>query len=98
VQHARREDIHARAEDDCQLGAQEAKALTHGDTALEQKGSYLVDDTGALPDKAFADAMQRLQIELVSRIYGEELHRRALHGLGDRFGVVEVVLLSLGRT
>jgi hypothetical protein len=25
-----------------------------------------------------------------------ELHRRALHGLGNRFGIIEVVLLSLG--
>jgi hypothetical protein len=30
---------------------------------------------------------------LIGRLGGEEFHRRALHRLGDRFGVAEVVLL-----
>jgi hypothetical protein len=30
---------------------------------------------------------------LVGRLGGDEFHRRALHRLGDRFGVAEVVLL-----
>jgi hypothetical protein len=39
--------------------------------------------------------MQRLQIELVGRLGGDELHRGALHRLGDRFRVAKVVLLPL---
>lgn len=43
----------------------------------------------ALPDQPFAHPVQRLQIELVSRLSGNEFHRRALH----RFGVAEIVFL-----
>ena len=39
--------------------------------------------------------MQRLQIQLLCRLGRHELHRRALHGFGNRFGIIEVVLLSL---
>ena len=39
--------------------------------------------------------MQRLQIQLLGGLGRHELHRRALHGFGNRFGVIEVVLLSL---
>jgi hypothetical protein len=40
--------------------------------------------------------VERLQIELLSGLCRDELHSRALHRLGDRFGVPEVILLSLG--
>src|SRR6202051_4109005 len=39
--------------------------------------------------------MQRLQIQLLRGLCRHELHRRALHGFGNRFGIIEVVLLSL---
>jgi len=39
--------------------------------------------------------MQRLQIQLLRGLGRHELHRRTLHGFGNRFGIVEVVLLSL---
>jgi hypothetical protein len=44
--------------------------------------------------------MQRLQIQLLRGLGCHELHRRALHGFGNRLGIIEVVLLSLaiGRT
>lgn len=38
--------------------------------------------------------MQRLQIQLVRGLGRHELHRGALHGFGNRFGIIEVVLLS----
>ena len=38
--------------------------------------------------------MQRLQIQLLHSLGRHELHRRALHGFGNRFGIMEVVLLS----
>jgi uncharacterized protein with beta-barrel porin domain len=43
----------------------------------------------------FAHPMQRLQIQLLRSLGRHELHRRALHGFGNRFGIIEVVLLSL---
>lgn len=43
---------------------------------------------------ALAHPMQRLQIELLRGLDRHELHRRALHGFGNRFGVIEVVLRS----
>ena len=39
--------------------------------------------------------MEGLQVELLGGLGRDELHRRALHRLGDRLGVAEVILLSL---
>jgi len=39
--------------------------------------------------------VQRLQVQLIGGLRGHELHRRALHRLGDRLRVAEVVLLPL---
>jgi hypothetical protein len=39
--------------------------------------------------------MQRLQIELLRRLGRDRSHGRALHGLGDRLSVPEVVLVTL---
>ena len=82
-------------QDDRQLGAQEAHALADGDAALQHEGTDLIDDAGALRNEPLAHPMQRLKVELIGRLGGDELHRRALHRLGDRFGIVEVVLLPL---
>jgi hypothetical protein len=38
--------------------------------------------------------VQRLQVELLRRLRGNEFHRRALYRLGDRFAVAEVILMS----
>jgi hypothetical protein len=46
-------------------------------------------------DTSRSRTMQRLQIELLCGLGRHELHRRALHGFGNRFGIIEVVLLSL---
>src|ERR1700759_341916 len=43
----------------------------------------------------FAHPMQRLQIQLFRGLGRLELHRWAMHGFGNRFGIIEVVLLSL---
>ena len=59
------------------------------------KARNLVDDAGALRYQPLAHPMQRLQIQLFRGLGRHKLHRRALHGFGNRFGVVEVVLLSL---
>src|SRR5262249_9111140 len=49
-----------------------------------------------LADQPLTDAMQGLQVELVGRLRGHELHCRPLHRLGNRLSVTEVVLLALG--
>src|SRR5215471_13146001 len=74
---------------------QEAQALTHGNAALQQEGADLIDDAGALTDQTLPHAVERLQVELLGGLGRDELHRRALHRLGDRLSVAEVVLLSL---
>src|SRR5229473_5065322 len=94
--HARREDIGARTEDLGELSPQETQALADCNAALQEEGADLVDDAGALADQALAHAIQRLQVELFGRLGGNELHRRALNGFGDRLGIAEVVLLPLG--
>ncbi len=60
-----------------------------------RKARDLVDDAGALRHQPLAHPMQRLQVQLLRGLGRHELHRRALHGFGNRFGIIEVVLLSL---
>jgi hypothetical protein len=93
--HARRQNIGARAEDDRQLGAQKAQPLAHRYSALQQEGANLIGDAGALADQPLPHPVQRLQVELLDRFGRDKLHRGALHGFRNRFRVAEVVLLSL---
>jgi hypothetical protein len=74
-------------------GAQKAQPLAHRYSALEQEGTNLIDEAGALPDQALAHSVQRLQVKLVGRLGGDKLHGRALHCLGNRFGVAEIIFL-----
>src|SRR5215831_16649084 len=71
-------------------GAQLANAT------LQQEGADLIDDASALTYQPLTHAVDRLQIELLGGLCRDELHGWALDGLGDRFGVPEVILLSLG--
>ena len=66
----------------------------YGDPAFQHEGANLVDDAGALRDQPLAHPMQRLQVQLLRGLGRHELHRRTLHGFGNRFGIIEVVLLS----
>ena len=56
----------------------------------------MIDDAGALADQPLPYPMQRLQVQLIGGLRRHELHRRPLHRLGDRLGIAEVILLSLG--
>ena len=69
--------------------------MPYRNAAFQQKGADLIDDAGPLTDQTFAHAVQRLQVELVSSLGCHELHGWALHRLGDRLCVAEVVHLSL---
>jgi hypothetical protein len=85
-----RGDRRPGGEDDRQLRAREAQPLAHRNPALQQEGTNLVDDAGALADQPLAHPVQRLQVELVRSLGGDEFHRRALHRLGNRFGVAGI--------
>jgi len=67
--------------------------LPNGNATLQQEGADLVDDAGALTDQPLPHPVQRLQVELLGGLGRDELHRRALHRLGDCLGIAEVVLL-----
>jgi len=54
-----------------------------GKLVAELEGTNLVDDAGALPDQLFAHPVQRLQVQLIGRLGGDEFHRRALCCFGD---------------
>src|SRR5262245_30868948 len=60
------------------------------------EGAGLIDEASALTDQPLTHPVQGLQIELLGRLCRDELHSRALDCLGDRLGVAEVILLSLG--
>ena len=72
---------------------QEVPPLPHRDPTLQEEGADLIDDTGTLADQTPSHPVQRLQVQLIGGLRGHELHRRALHRLGDRLRVAEVVLL-----
>ena len=79
-----------------QFGPQEMQPLPHRDAALQQEGADLIDDAGALAHQSLAHPMQRLQIELVGGLGRDELHRRTLHRLRDRFRIAVVIFFALG--
>jgi hypothetical protein len=66
----------------------------HRNAPLQQEGADLIDDAGTPTEQALADPVQGLQVKLVRRLGRNELHGRALHRLGNRLRIAEVVLLS----
>jgi hypothetical protein len=46
--------------------------LTHGNAALQQKGTDLIDDASALTDQPLTHPVHRLQIELLGALYRVE--------------------------
>jgi len=66
----------------------------HGHAMLQQEGADLI--TGTLTDPSFTHAVERLEVNLLGDLRRDELHGRALHRLGDRLGIAEVVLLASG--
>lgn len=68
-------------------------SLPHSDAALEEKGADLIDDARASADQPLTHAVS-LQVKLRGGLGGNELHRRPLDRLGNRFRIAEVVLLA----
>jgi hypothetical protein len=89
TQHARRQNVCARSQDDRQLGAQEAQALAHRDALFQHEGTDLINDAGALRDEPLAHPMKSLKVELIGRLGSDELHRRSLHRLRNRLRIVK---------
>ena len=75
--------------------AQGHRSLLHRDAALDQEAADLVDGARALTHQARAHLVQRQQVHLLRRLDAHEVHGRALHGLGNRFGIPVVVLVPL---
>ena len=63
---------------------------------LDEKSADLVDRRCASRHQPGAHAMQSLQIELILRLLLHDTQVRAQSRLGDRLGVVVIVLLALG--
>jgi hypothetical protein len=59
-----------------------------------REARILIGDAGALADQPLPHSVQRLQVELVDGFRRDKSHRGTLHGLGNRFRVAEVILLS----
>jgi hypothetical protein len=55
----------------------------------------LVDDCGSVTDQTGANPVQGLQVELLDALGRHKAHGRALHCLGYRFRISEVVLMAL---
>src|SRR5438309_12042631 len=76
-----------------------ASQSTSSDPAAERcllaSAAIRLASTAKAAPSTSPSAMQRLQIQLLRGLGRYELHRRALHGFGNRFGIIEVVLLSL---
>ena len=56
-------------------------ALPHGDAALQQERTDLIDDAGTLTDQSIADAVQRLKVELIAGLGCDEVHGWSLDSL-----------------
>jgi hypothetical protein len=69
--------------------------LPDSDAPLQKKGPDLVGDSRALTHQPRANAMRRLQVELVNGPGWHKPHGRPLHGFGNRLGIAEVIHLAL---
>jgi len=83
--------IGARRKDGGQFRAQEADALAHGDPAFQHEGAIWLMmpvrcDTSRSRTRCSACRSS------APRSWSPRTHRRALHGFGNRFGIIEVVL------
>jgi hypothetical protein len=89
MHHARGKHIGRCGQDARQLHPQEALPLPHRNAAFQQKGSNLIDNARALADQPLSDAMESLEVELIGGLRRHELHRRPLHGFGNRLRVAD---------
>ena len=64
-------------------------------TSDRSSAGFLRFDAGALTDQPLTHAVERLQVELLGGLCRDELHRRALHRLGDRLRFEEVIFCPL---
>jgi hypothetical protein len=80
MHHPWRQHVAAGGENARQFSAQEARPLPHRDPAVQQEGTNLIDDTGALADQSCSNPVQRLQVELLGCLGVQALQEE---GRGD---------------
>ena len=80
MHHPWRQHVAAGGENARQFGAQEARPLPHRDPAVQQEGTNLIDDTGALADQSCSNPVQRLLVELLGCLGVQALQEE---GRGD---------------
>ena len=95
VAHPRRDLVFAVLQNREERVAQSSRARPHGDALLDEEGADLVDRRRPTGDQARAHAMASLQIELILGLLPHRSQVRSQRRLGDRLGVVVVVLLPL---
>jgi hypothetical protein len=95
VRHSGCQDIATVRQNVRQRMAQEPDPLPHGNPALQKERTDLVDDGRSVTDQTGANPMQGLQVKLLDALGGYKAHGRALHRLGYRFRIPEVVLMAL---
>jgi len=78
-----------------QIEAEDAGSLADRHAVFEAESAHLVDQARPARDELIADAVERLQIDLLGGPNLREAHRRPGHGFCDRLGVDGVVLLRL---
>jgi hypothetical protein len=94
VDHARREYVRAVGQNGRKSFSQTGRSLAHGDAALEQEATDLIDDCRALPDASAPHPVQGLQIKLLGRLQRHRTHGWTLRRLGDGLGIAVVVLVA----
>ena len=70
-------------------------ALRSDESALQQNGAQLIDQSRPLADQTVPRSVKRLHVELILALQFDEPHRRARRRLRDPLGVAIVVLLRL---
>jgi hypothetical protein len=72
------------------IGSQHAECGSPGAPRcrFQHEGTDLVDNPRSLRHQPLANAMQRLQVELIGCLGGDELHGWPLHSFGDCLSVV----------
>ena len=70
-------------------------SLRHRDPTLEKKTADLIDQCGAVPNQAFAGAMDRLQVQLGLLFQRHEAYSRAPDRFGNCLSIAIVVLVRL---
>src|SRR5260370_38511615 len=71
------------------------RALGEHDAPLQQERTNLVDQRSSSRHEPVTHAMESLQVELIICLDRHKAHVLTIHGISNRFIVVEIVLVRL---